>query len=103
MTGAVSEDGSWVGVRVARRIGDAAPRSRLRVTGTVTAVEVTTVGGSVSLRCFLDDGTGQVALLFLGRREVTGMQRGARCTAEGTVQKEGGQFVVWNPIWRIEA
>lgn len=103
MTCATSDDGSWVGVPVVRRIGEAAPRSRLRVTGTVTAVDVTTVGGSVSLRCFLDDGTGQVALVFLGRRAVTGMQRGARCSAEGTVQQEGGQFVVWNPIWRIEA
>ncbi|HVX21566.1 MAG TPA: universal stress protein [Acidimicrobiales bacterium] len=72
------------------------------ITGTVSAATVVTRGTSPTYRCTLDDGTGQLDLLFLGRRSVPGLTVGMRCSAEGTVLAEGSRLVVWNPLYRLE-
>ena len=59
--------------------------------------------GIISYFCLLDDGAGEIGLLFLGRRGVAGMVVGTRCTVEGTARIEGGRLVGWNPFYRIEA
>jgi hypothetical protein len=72
------------------------------VTGTVLAAETVRFGGSPAYRVVLDDGTGEVDLLFLGRRTVGGLVVGAHCSAEGTAQVARGRFVVWNPLYKLE-
>jgi hypothetical protein len=93
----------WGGQPVARKIGEAVPRGRLVVTGTVVAATTVPVGGVASYCCVIDDETGQVDLIFLGRRGVAGLDVGARCTVEGTARSEGDRLVVWNPLYRFEA
>lgn len=97
-----TDDACWGGRPVARKIADAVPRWRIVVTGAVYSTEVRTEDGTASYLCMLDDGTGELGLLFLGRRSVAGLAVGTRCTAEGTARMEGGQLMVWNPIYRIE-
>ncbi len=87
---------------MARKIADAIPRGRLVVTGAVTAADVTGPMGARSYECNLEDGTGQLKLVFLGRRGVPGIVPGTRCTVEGTARTEGGRLAVWNPLYRIE-
>ncbi len=53
-------------------------------------------------RCVLDDGTGQVDLLFLGRRSISGLVVGAHCHDEGTARMERGRLTVWNPLYELE-
>ncbi len=96
---------TWGGRPVARRLADAAPRGRIVVTGTVCDTGTArsgALGTGGSFRCELDDGTGRVALLFLGRRSVPGLAPGTRCTVEGTARTDRGGLVVWNPLYRIE-
>jgi hypothetical protein len=88
---------------VARQIAEAVPRGRLVVTGTVVATKTVLAGGVASYCGVLDDGTGQVDLLFLGQREVRGLKVGSRCTVEGTARSERHRLVVWNPLYRLEA
>jgi hypothetical protein len=75
---------------------------RLVATGTITGTGVVRLGRSPAYRCELDDGTGQVALVFLGRSGLPGVVKGARCTVEGTVREDGAERVVWNPLYRLE-
>ncbi|MGH3470616.1 MAG: hypothetical protein ACRDPG_01050 [Nocardioidaceae bacterium] len=72
------------------------------VTGVICSTEVTAEHGPASYACVIDDGTGELGLLFLGRRGVAGMVVGTRCTVEGTANLEGSRLVVWNPLYRIE-
>jgi RecG-like helicase len=100
--GEFTEDACWGGRPVARKIADTVPRGPVVVTGLVHSTQVTTEHGTSSYLCMLDDGTGELGLLFLGRRSVAGLAVGTRRTVEGTARMEGGQLVVWNPIYRIE-
>jgi two-component system sensor histidine kinase KdpD len=88
---------------VARRIDDARPRARIVATGTVRAAHAVTCGSGPAYRCTLDDGSGQLDLLFLGRTSIAGLTVGARCTVEGTARIEGDRMVVWNPLYRLDA
>ena len=96
------EDDVWGGRPVARKISDALPRARVVVSGVIDATGLNADYGTTSFECTLDDGTGKIALVFLGRRTVAGLSVGARCTVEGTAKIEGGRLVVWNPLYRIE-
>ena len=112
MTGWLRADADkWGGHPVARRVADAEPRGRVRLTGIVRSAEVARIGGAPALRCVLDDVTGEIALLFIGRERVPGMVPGAVCTVEGTARPEQAQrgvstgriLVIWNPLYRFEA
>ena len=92
----------WEGRPVARKIAEAVPRGRVVVTGVIYSTEVTHEHGTASYECLMDDGTGEIGLLFLGRRSVAGIVVGTRCTVEGTARTEGGRLVVWNPLYRLE-
>lgn len=92
----------WGGRPVARVIADALPRGRIVVTGTVVEVATVQVAHASSYRCLLDDGSGQLVLLFIGRNAIPGLAVGARCTVEGTVTRDDNWLVVWNPLYRLE-
>lgn len=97
-----SSSDTWGGRPVARRLADAEPRGRIVATGTILSARGSDRGGTPYYRCRLSDGTGELALLFLGRRAVAGLVAGARCTVEGTAAIEKGRLVLLNPLYRIE-
>jgi RecG-like helicase len=88
---------------VARSLAAAQPRARVVTTGTIVAAAAHEQGPCLTYRCRFFDGTGEVELVFLGRRAVAGLAAGTRCTVEGTVMAERGRLVIWNPLYRIEA
>jgi RecG-like helicase len=100
-TGEFTQADRWGGRPVARTIARAVPRARVVVSGVVYATAVTKDHGTPSYECWLDDGTGEIGLLFLGRQQVAGIVVGTRCTVEGTARLEGGKLVLWNPLYRI--
>jgi hypothetical protein len=97
-----SDAARWGGRPVAHKIADAIPRGRVVVTGTVRSAEVVDRYGTLSYFCVLDDGTGEIGLLFLGQRRVAGMVVGTHCTVEGTARMADRRLMVWNPMYRIE-
>lgn len=86
----------------AAKLVDAEPRRRVEVTGMILSVATVDVGGSPTVRVVLGDGSGEIDLLFLGRRCIPGLVAGACCTAAGTVAARAGRLVVWNPNYRLE-
>ena len=58
-------------------------------------------GGAATLEATLSDGTGQVTIVFLGRRHVGGVKPGALMTAEGVLGTHGNRVAMLNPIYEF--
>lgn len=84
------------------RIADARPQTRVTVAGVIGEVQTLDAGSGPACRCVLDDGTGQVDLLFLGRAVVAGLTAGTRCSAGGVVTVRRGRLAIWNPVYTVE-
>jgi hypothetical protein len=78
-------------------------RQRARVAGKVRSLRVQPWAGVATLECVLVDGTGGIALVFLGRKHVAGLAPGVRMVAEGMVGDHGGRLAILNPEYRILA
>jgi len=76
-------------------------RRKAKVTGRVVAVRVQPWGGAATLEATLSDGTGQVTIVFLGRRQVGGVKPGALMTAEGVLGTHGNRVAMLNPIYEF--
>ena len=85
-------------------LGRAVHRCRVAVSARVVAVSRPSSGDRApsGFRCVLDDGTGQVDLLFLGRDHIPGLVVGAHCQVEGTARMERGRLTVWNPLYELK-
>lgn len=68
--------------------------------GTILALTYQPDGG-IGLRAHLDDGTGAITLIFLGRREIPGIELGRRLTASGVVALLDGLPVIYNPEYEL--
>jgi amino acid transporter len=80
-------------------IGEVPMRSRVTVAGRVHAVRVQPWGGAPSLEATIKDGTGELTLVFLGRREVGGVRPGAVIKAEGVVGTHRHRAAILNPAY----
>jgi amino acid transporter len=83
------------------RISELRPRQRARVTGRIRAVRVQAGAGVPSVECTIADSTGQVMLVFQGRRRVPGIEPGARLVVEGMVGERGRRLAMINPLFTI--
>lgn len=81
----------------ATRICDAVPRTRVRVSGEVHAMTYPAHGASPACSARLEDGTGSILLVFLGRTDVPGVDAGRRLIAEGMLTEVEGQPAIYNP------
>jgi hypothetical protein len=54
-----------------------------------------------SIECTIADATGQLMLIFQGRRRVPGIEPGARLTAEGMVGEQRRRTAMINPLFTI--
>lgn len=49
----------------------------------------------------LDDATGSVVLVFLGRRSIAGLTPGMRLMAQGTPRPHCGRIEILNPLYAL--
>ncbi|HEY7045483.1 MAG TPA: amino acid permease [Nocardioidaceae bacterium] len=82
-------------------IGEIPPRRKVQVTGRVVAVRVQPWGGAPTLEATLRDATGEVTLVFLGRRAVGGVGPGTVLTAEGVLGKHHNHSALLNPSYTL--
>ncbi len=82
-------------------IGSVRHRHRARVVGRVRSVSVTPWSGVPTFECTLVDGSGALTVAFLGRRDVPGIEPGAKLLVEGAVGSYRGQLAVLNPLWEF--
>jgi amino acid transporter len=84
-------------------IGQAEWRNRVRVAGRVKAVRVQPRAGTSNLECVLADDTGNILLVFQGRRRIPGIQPGARLVVEGMVGDWARRQAILNPDYELIA
>jgi amino acid transporter len=82
-------------------IGKIEWRKRAQVQGRVTSIKSAPRGSAPTLEVEIWDETGGVALQFLGRREIAGLEVGSQLRAEGMVGEEEGSMVILNPSYEL--
>jgi len=83
------------------RIRDARTRDRSRVAGVVRRITVRPLEGHESLEALLYDGTGEVTVVWMGRRAIPGMSLGTRLVVEGMVGEHLGERRLVNPTFEF--
>ena len=108
--GGVREDAHLeADVKLAKRaagtepIGGLRQRQNVRIAGRVRAMSLVHEGQTSELRCVIADSSGSVTLVFQGRSEVPGIERGTRLLVHGTVMAQHREAVILNPQYEIVA
>jgi amino acid transporter len=76
-------------------------RARVNVVGRVRSLRVQPWGAAPSLEVTITDGTGEITLVFLGRREVGGVRPGTVIAAEGVVGTHRHRPAMLNPSFSL--
>ena len=115
MSGVAGGDGATVArdelerAAFGERVDDAVPigevqwRHRVRIAGRIRSVRVQPRSGTANLECVIADGTGQLLLVFQGRRRIPGIQPGARLLVEGMVGDWSHRQAILNPDYELVA
>ena len=76
-------------------------RSRATVTGVLRTVTLRPRQGVPALEAELYDGSGTLRLVWLGRREISGIDPGRRVRVEGLVCVMDGRRTMFNPRYDL--
>lgn len=95
---ALSEHTDAVG---ATRIRDVVDRGLADVSGELRTLTLPPRGKVPALLAELYDGTGSVQLVWLGRREIRGVETGARMRVRGRVTYRRGTPTIFNPQYEL--
>jgi hypothetical protein len=76
-------------------------RRRATVCGTLRSVTLRPRAGVPALVAELYDGTGTVGLIWLGRRQIAGIEPGRRMRVYGRVTESEGRKVLFNPRYEL--
>jgi hypothetical protein len=71
------------------------------VCGTVRTVTLRPRAGVPALVAELYDGSGSLAVVWLGRRQIAGIEPGRRIRVQGIVTETGGNRVLYNPRYEL--
>ena len=78
-------------------------RDQVRVRGQVRSIRVLSQKDSPTLEVVLADDSGVVSIVFLGRREIAGINVGTRMEATGTVGVFHSRLAMLNPSYELVA
>jgi hypothetical protein len=70
------------------RITEAASRERVRLAGVVKRITVHPEQGLEALEALLTDGTGELSVVWMGRRTIPGLTLGTHLVVEGVVSEQ---------------
>lgn len=82
-------------------VADVPLRQYARLRGHLMAVGEQASDSSRWLEAVLYDGTGEMGLVWMGRRSITGVETGQELEVEGMVTLFGGRPAIYNPKYRI--
>lgn len=84
-----------------QQIQKARVRDRVHLRGTVEAITVHPEQQRRGLGVELDDGTGSITLIWMGRRLIPGIEVGRTVEVWGTLTISDGRRVIFNPAYQI--
>ena len=84
-------------------IAEAPARVPVKIAGVVRRITVHPEHGLEALEALLTDGTGEMSVVWMGRRSIPGLTLGTRVVVEGVVgeQRQGRRMV--NPSFEFSA
>ena len=82
-------------------IADAEDRQRVRLRGTLRTVTLRPRGGVPALEAELDDGSGVITVVWLGRRQIAGISPGRAIQVEGRIGAGEGARLMYNPRYEL--
>lgn len=82
-------------------IRDVSGRERVTVGGVIRTVTLRPRGGVPALEADLDDGTGVITLVWLGRRRISGVEPGRSMSVTGCIGLQGGSLLMFNPRYEL--
>lgn len=85
------------------RIAEAPTRARAKLAGVVKRITVRPVEGDESLEALLTDGTGEVRVVWMGRRSIPGLTLGTKVVVEGLVAEQRTERRMVNPRFEFSA
>lgn len=83
-------------------IADVPDRTRARVSGVLRSVTLRPKMRCRALVAELYDGSGALDLIFLGRRDIAGIEAGRHLLAEGLVARIEGRRVMFDPRYELQ-
>lgn len=87
----------------ATSIGQLQDRQWARLRGTITVLTMKPRSGTPWLEAEFDDGSGTVTIIWMGRREIPGIQAGRELLVDGRVSCVDGQRRLYNPRYELIA
>ena len=84
-----------------RRCGELTGRQRVVLAGALRSVTLRPRAGVPALEAEMSDGTGTVSVIWLGRREIAGIEVGQWVRVEGLVACRDGRKLMYNPRYEL--
>lgn len=78
-------------------------RQQVSLTGSVSTVTITPRAGHPALEVELRDGSGTVTLVWLGRRQIPGIDPGRTIKVWGRISCHEGRRLLYNPRYELLA
>jgi hypothetical protein len=82
-------------------IADAPDREPVRIRGVLRTVTLRPRGGVPALEAELDDGTGVLTVVWLGRRRIAGIEPGRSVSVQGRIGAHEGGRIIFNPRYEL--
>jgi hypothetical protein len=83
-------------------IRDCLDRQRAKIVGTVRTVTLHPRAGVPALEAALWDGSAMLKVVWLGRRQIGGVEPGRRVMVYGLVQVHDGVRLMFNPRYELQ-
>jgi amino acid transporter len=84
-------------------IAECTDREIVDVAGTLRSVTLRPRAASLTMEADLWDGTGNVTLIWLGRRDIAGIQPGRRIIVHGRITNVRGELTIYNPRYHLRS
>lgn len=82
-------------------IAEAPEREPVTVNGVLRTVTLRPRGGVPALEAELDDGSGVITVVWLGRRRITGVDPGRSVTVSGCIGRQNDVPIMFNPRYEL--
>jgi RecJ-like exonuclease len=82
-------------------IRDCEDRQVVSLTGSISTVTIHPRGGHPALEVELRDGSGAVTLVWLGRRQIPGIDPGRTIKVAGRISCHEGRRLIYNPKYEL--
>ncbi len=72
-------------------------RERVKIAGVIKRITVFPMQDHEALEALVSDGTGELTVVFMGRRGIGGLSLGTRVVVEGVLGEQRGVVRLMNP------